>query len=383
MLPRSKRYAEIKGFLRRPQILLPKLSLDTDIEDYKKALRRYNLYKYVSQYTSHNGIIKDIANHRNGNFYFDINQIVKSQSFHYTNGNHLKILKTYNILKESEMYDENVCKMGLLDMHGDFHLGIYFPVIFLQEVNTDREPIEIRDIYFYLNGSSLYAFRTTMDVINMDFIHPHVNSNFSNFCLGNSPLKMSLDNLKYNIDTFTPDDADIFWVNLYRTVTQKTEIGDHYYALDRLNQGATISYQDFQDRVYNDDDFMSKVTNYISIGIASEAIEVNFNKDSLKKDFFHLFSNESVEQKGSEEPLGRAVSFNGTPLKKKKYISLYKRPRTMIKNIDGLLDQFLKDCVPTSFINNVYDDYKKTTEESNNSGEQSTGQNQVFEFQML
>jgi hypothetical protein len=128
---------------------------------------------------------------------------------------------------------------------------------------------------------------------------------------------------------------------------------------------------------------MSKVSNYISITISNEAIEASFDKDALKKDFFELLSTESSEQAKEEAPLERSAMFNNIALKKKKFIPLYKRPRTMIKNIDSLLDQLLKDCVPTSFINNVYDDYKKTTEESNNSGEQSTGQNQVFEFQML
>jgi hypothetical protein len=117
--------------------------------------------------------------------------------------------------------------------------------------------------------------------------------------------------------------------------------------------------------------------------MSNEIIKVDFDKDALKKDFFNLLSVESSEQKKQEEPLEKYVTFNNITLKKKKLIPIYKRPRTMIKNVDQLLDQFLMDCVPTSFINNVYDDYKKTTEESNNSGEQSTGQNQVFEFQML
>ena len=194
---------------------------------------------------------------------------------------------------------------------------------------------------------------------------------------------MSLNNLHYNIDSITKDDADIFWVNLYRTITQKTEHGDHYYALNKLNQGVNFSYTEFLDKVYNNDEFLDKVINYISVTMSNEAIEVSFDKDALKKDFFELLSTESSEQAKEEAPLERSAMFNNIALKKKKFIPLYKRPRTMIKNIDSLLDQFLMDCVPTSFINNTYDDYKKTTEKSNNSGEQSTGQNHVFEFQML
>ncbi len=370
------------GFLRRPQLLQPNFTLETDLQEYKKALKRHKLYEFVSQYYVHGGIIKEIHNGRHANFFLDIHNFVKISG--YTNSSHVKILKMYNILKQSEMYDESVCKMGLVTTeNNNQYLGIHFPVIFLQEVNSDREPIEIRDIYFYISNSSLYVFRTTLDVINKDFIHPHVSSNFGSFCTGSSPIKMSLDNLHYNPDTFNADDADIFWVNLYRTITQKTEIGDHYYALDKLNQGINFSYNDFQDIVYKNDEFLNKVTNYISVTMSNEAIEVSFDKDALKKDFFELFSTESSEQKKEESLLEKTVKFNNIALKKKKYISLYKRPRTMIKNIDSLLDQLLMDCVPTSFINNTYDDYKKTTEESNNSGEQSTGQNQVLEFQVL
>jgi len=381
MLPRSKKHAEIMGFLRRPQLLRPKFSLDTDLQEYKKALKRYKLYQDLSQYYTHGGIINEIHTQRYPNFFQEIYNGIKNSG--HTNSNHVKILKTYNILKQSEMYDESVCKMGLVNINQNDYLGIYFPVIFLQEVNTGRKPIELRDLYFYLESSSLRLFRTTLDVVNKEFIHPHVSSNFSSFCTGDSPLKMSLNNLNYSIDNFTQDDADIFWVNLYRTITQKTEHGDHYYALDRLNQGINMGYNEFLCIVYDDKEFINKISEYISVTMSNEAIEVNFNKDTLKKDFFHLLSVESSEQKKQEEPLERHVTFNNITLKKKKLIPIYKRPRTMIKNVDHLLDQFLIDCVPTSFINNVYDDYKKTTEESNNSGEQSTGQNQVLEFQVL
>jgi hypothetical protein len=369
------------GFLRRPQLLQPKFTLDTDLQEYKKALKRYKLYQDLSQYYTHGGIINEIHTQRYPTFFQQIYNGIKNSG--HTNSIHVRILKIYNILKQSEMYDESVCKMGLVNLNQNDYLGIHFPVIFLQEVNTGREAIELRDLYFYLDSSYLRLFRTTLDVVNKDFIHPHVSGNFGNFCTGDSPLKMSLNNLHYNIDALTQDDADIFWVNLYRTITQKTEIGDHYYALDKLNQGISMSYNEFLHIVYADKEFINKITDYISVTMSNEIIKVDFDKDALKKDFFNLLSIESSEQKKQEESLEKYVIFNNITLKKKKLIPIYKRPRTMIKNVDQLLDQFLMDCVPTSFINNVYDDYKKTTEESNNSGEQSTGQNQVFEFQML
>jgi hypothetical protein len=145
-----------------------------------------------------------------------------------------------------------------------------------------------------------------------------------------------------------------------------------------------ITYDEFLSKVYADEEFINKIFDYISIAISNEVIDVKFDKDAMKKDFFNLFSTESIKNDNKEEePLEISVKFNNIVLKKKKYIPLYKRPRTMIKNIDNLLDQFLVDCIPTSFVNKVYDDYKEKLKQSNNSGEQSVGENQVFEFQVL
>jgi len=382
---RSKKNMEITGFLRRPQTLQPKFSLDTDLEEYKKALKKYHLYNNLSHRCYYpKNIINEIHNNRHGNFFLDLYNSTNNGI--YVNSTHVKILKMHNILKQSEMYDESICKIGLLTFNSsqEQYLAIHFPVIFLQEVNSSREPIELRDLYFYLKDSSLNLFRTTLDVVNKSFIHPHVSSNFSSFCIGSSPLRMSLDNLRYNLDNVTVDDADIFWVNLYRTITQKTEHGDHFYALDKLNEGVMITYNEFLSKVYPDEEFINKIFDYISIAISNEAIDVKFDKDAMKKDFFNLFSTESIKNDNKEEePLEISVKFNNIVLKKKKYIPLYKRPRTMIKNIDNLLDQFLVDCIPTSFVNKVYDDYKEKLKQSNNSGEQSVGENQVFEFQVL
>ena len=118
------------------------------------------------------------------------------------------------------MYDESICKMGLLEKDRQYYLSIYFPKLSLSVVNGDGESIELRDMYFYFYNASLYAFRTTLDIVNQDFIHPHINGNFCSYCLGSSPLKMSLDVLHYNPDNFNEDDADIFWVNFYRTITR-------------------------------------------------------------------------------------------------------------------------------------------------------------------
>jgi hypothetical protein len=285
--------------------------------------------------------------------------------------------------KNSEMYDTSICNMGLVEVEGNYYLAIHFSKLFLTVVNDARAPIELRDIYFYFVGSSICVFRTTVDAGNPDFIHPHVNVNFSSYCLGSSPLKMSLDNLNYQINTFTEDDADIFWVNFYRTITQKTEHGDHYYALSKLGRTIDLTWEDFVKLIYDDKKFINNFHNYINIGTLPEEIAVSLDYDAIKKDFFNLFSYEANDMPDKTKPMEKHVKFNDVLIPNKKLTSIYKASRKMYNNIDGLLLNLLKDCAPLSLINNVFDDYKEKSKEPNNSGEQSTGQNQVFEFQML
>ena len=294
-----------------------------------------------------------------------------------------KVISSYQKLKNSEMYDESICKMGLVETNDEYYLGIHFPKLMLNVVNSDKEPIELRDCYFYLVKSSLYLFRTTLDITNRDFIHPHVNGNFGSYCLGSSPLKMSLDNLHYNPDTFNETDVDIFWVNFYRTITQKTEVGDHYYALDKLSRAIDTDWNTFQDLIYKDEDFLSNVHKYIIISTAPEEISVTLDKDALKKDYYQLFSYESSSLPEVVEKMGKHVKFNDVKIQNKKFTAIYKKSRKMYQNIDSLLEMFLKEIAPTSLINNTYDDYKEKFKQPNNSGEQSTGQNQVLEFQVL
>ena len=374
---RSKKAMEIKGFLRRPQTLLPKFSLDVDVKEYIRQCRKYNYYRdYFNYHSTLNITYRDT-----GSFY-DIylryrrdKDVVDTDKF--------KVITSYQKLKSSEMYDESICKMGLVETNGEYYLGIYFPKLMLNVVNTNREPIELRDCYFYLVRSSLYLFRTTLDITNQDFMHPHVSQNFGSYCLGESPLKMSLNTLHYSPDDFTENDADIFWVNFYRTITQKTEMGDHYYALDKLNRAVDADWPTFLDLIYKDEDFLSNVHKYIIISTAPEEISVTIDKDALKKDYYQLFSYESSSLPDKTENMDRLVKFNDVRILNKKLTAIYKKSRKMYNNIDSLLEMFIKEIAPTSFINNTYDDYKEKFKQPDNSGEQSTGQNQVFEFQML
>jgi hypothetical protein len=378
---RSKKAMEIRGFLRRPQTLLPEFTLETDVEEYKKSLRKYIFYVEVSNSIDYNNNILNRINSKNEDLYLHVFNSVKNTSL---DSSQLAILKKYNVLKNSEMYDESICKMGLLQLDGNYYLSIYFPIINIKVVNSDQE-VEIRDIYFYLKNSYLYAFRTTLDIINPDFIHPHISANFNSFCLGSSPLKVSLDTLHYNPNDFTEVDADIFWVNLYRTVTQKTELGDHYYALSKLENSMEIDWSSFLDIVYNDDDFVNNILSYSHTSFMEEEIKITLDLHAIKNDYFHLFSYETSKIKDTTKKLegARNVSFNKRKMNKINLTSIYKRPRALYKNIDSLLNMLLQEIAPTSLINKTYDDYKESLKQSNNSGEQSTGQNQVFEFQML
>ena len=381
---RSKKYMEVKGFLRRPQTLQPKFNLDIDIEEYIKQCRKYKYYTTLGWNSyAENSINVNLNNNIGGKFlslfdsYKNDNNVINKDKFN--------IIKLYNKLKNSEMYDESVCKMHAAEIAQKNYLVIHFPKLFLSIVNNDTEPIEIRDIYFFIKDGNLGVFRTTLDINNPRFIHPHVNGNFGTYCLGNSPLSMSLTNLHYNLDTFNEDDADIFWVNFYRTVTQKTEHGDHYYALSRLNESLDLDWNVFYEKVMNNEEFINSFTNYLSVHLFTEEIILIVDKDAIKKDFFTLFSYSSDDKNNidKKDSLEQLVKIDDIVIKNKKLTPIYKNPRKLYNNISILLEELAHVICPSGFINKTYDDHKEKFKQSNNSGEQSVGQNQVFEFQML
>ena len=380
---RSKKAVEIKGFLSRPQTLKPKLNLDINVEEYIKQYRKY-LYYRDYHFNAYNSDVIKIIHYNRGvdtfsymaKRYKNPDNVVESNKF-------ITAIATYNKLKDSEMYDSSICKMCLLEIQNQYYLAIHFPKLFLTVANSDREPVEIRDIYFYLDKYNLYAFRTTVDVVNPKFIHPHVNANFGSYCLGSSPLSMSLNNLYYNLDLFTEDDVDIFWVNFYRTVTQKTELGDHYYSLNRLDEATHLEWRDFLELIYGDEEFMTSLPQYIQIINLTEEIHIAIDSDAIKKDFFTLLSYEHNSKIDKKEDLEKAVRIDDVPLKNKRLTSIYKSTRKVYGNMDYLLQALIKEACPNSVIDVIYDDYKEKFKQSNNSGEQSVGQNQVFEFQML
>jgi hypothetical protein len=375
---------EVKGFLRRPQTLRPKFNLDIDIEEYIKQCRKHKYYTELSWNSyAENSINVNLNNNIGGKFltlfdsYKNDNSVINKDKFN--------IIKLYNKLKNSEMYDQSVCKMHAAEIAQKNYLVIHFPKLFLSVVNNNTEPIEIRDIYFFIKDGNLGVFRTTFDINNPKFIHPHVNGNFGTYCLGNSPLSMSLTNLHYNLDTFNEDDADIFWVNFYRTVTQKTEYGDHYYALSKLDQSLDLGWDAFYEKVMSNAEFINSFTNYLSVHTFTEEIILILDKDAIKKDFFTLLSydNDSKNNIDKKDALEQFLKIDDVAIRDKKLTLIYKNPRKLYNNINGLLEELANNICPSGLINKTYDDHKEKFKQSNNSGEQSVGQNQVFEFQML
>jgi len=373
---KSNKFREIKGLLRRPQSLKPKFTLDIDVEEYTKQYNKWKLYSY---YSIADLSINEKINNKELHYYATLNNFNKSS----LDINQLNIIDRYKKLKASELYDESICKIGLITIGGNYYLGFHFPTIMLQEVNTGRNPIELRDMYFYVDNYSLRGFRTTLDINNPKFIHPHLSNDFSTFCMGSSPLSMSLNNLHYNPDTFNENDADIFWVNLYRTVTQKTEKGDHYYALDRLNKGSSLPFSEFEDIIFNNKDLLNNIHKYISISVLKNEIKMMLNVDDIKKDYFELFSEDTNSKKDYLEKFTQKVMFDCKYLKHKKYTTIYKGARVYYTNIEDCFQYFMSKYCTESLINKIYDDYKEKLKESNNSGEQSVRENQVFQFQVL
>ena len=373
---RSNKFNKIMGLLRRPQTLKPVFHLDVDLAEYNKQHIKWKLYSYYS--LAHLSI-NDKINSKDLNYFHHLNNFNKSG----LDINQIDIIEKYKKLKASPLYDESICTIGLVTMAPEYYLGFYFPKIMLKEVNTNRKLIELRDMYFYLSGSSLKAFRTTLDINNPRFIHPHIAENFGTFCLGESPLKMSIDTLRFNFEDYNEDDADIFWINFYNTIFQKTEHGNHHYALDRLGEGNHITETNFENIIFSSKDFLSNVHKYIYVNILDTKIECSLNIEGLKKDYFELLSEDTNVKNDYSEAFQTNVKFNNKLIKHKKYTTIYKNSRIFYSNLDSLLNSFIKNYIPQSFINKVYDDYKEKTKQSNNSGEQSVGQNQVFEFQML
>jgi len=373
---KSNKFKEIKGFLRRPRSLKPIFSLDVDVDEYTKQYNKWKIYEYYSlSFTN----LNDKINGRGTNFFTNLSNFNKNSLDH----TQLSLIQKYRKLKASELYDESVCKIGLVTVSGNYYLGFHFPKIMLQEVNTGRNPIELRDIYFYVDTSYLRGFRTTVDINNPKFIHPHVSGDFNTFCMGSSPLSMSLNTLHYDHDTFDENDADIFWVNFYRTVSQKTEHGDHYYALDNLNKGKSLSQVEFEYIIFNNEELLNNIHKYISISVLKTEIKMTINKSELKKDYFELFSEDTTVKEDRLENLSIPVIFDNKHIKYKKHTIIYKNPRVLYVNIDDWLEYFMNNYAKEELINKVYDDYKKKSKESNNSGEQSVGENQVFQFQVL
>lgn len=392
MLLRSKKHWEIKRRLQRPSLLLPTVR-DEDIDEkfdvgeYLRKLRTKSLYETYAAYTDAS---RDIVYNIGVNKHVDvIKDILRTTDNLYKQkltgtGEIMKKIRAYRLYKSlisSEMYDTDFCKVALMEIDSKLYCGIHIPEMRLSQVNSTNTDIIIKDLYVYINGSSLYGFRTTLDNRNYNFIHPHISQNFSSFCLGESPLKVSMNLLAY--ENYTEDDVDIFWVNLYRTITQKTEEGNHFYDLDNLRGGINITGNDFSNILKKNPDVLDNMISHLSIDCSKEKLKVNFRAVDFINENKQYFSYEDRggSQRNSHD-LAYRVKFDGEEIKKVKYENLY-TGRKLYSGIEGLIDNYIKTNFSKKIIDEFYDDYKKNLEVSNNFGAESTKQDQVLQFQVL
>ena len=216
--PRLKRFWDIKRGLNRPSSFLPKREVGVDYDEYMSALKKYTTYGIYSNWAfSSVGNIHHEISCRNPDRIWEMHK--ESRRVLATNNTDVyrfaKVLRFSKFLVQSDMYDESVCKAGVIKLGNQEYFGIHFPHINLSQVNSTNANIPILDLYVYITPSGISGFRTTLDYNNSSLIHPHLGSQFGSFCLGESPLRMSLDVLNSG-EEITETDADIFWVNLYK-----------------------------------------------------------------------------------------------------------------------------------------------------------------------
>lgn len=380
-MPQNAKKLEMVRFLKRPHLLDNFKGFNFDsIEEYNEILRKFHTYKLYSPECNNKNLHKRIST-RGLNYFYDLslrafNQVAFNNSLR-------TIISKGLFLKKSEMYDDSFCTLGIIEVAGSPYLSIYIPKFYLHVANKDTPPIEIRDSYFYIVGSSLYLFRKTLDTINTEFIHPHVSNNYGSFCLGQSPLTMSLLVLS-ETSSLNETDADIFWVNFYRTITQKTEKGDHHYNLDKLSTGPPTSMSVLKKALFRNKAFVENLESYLLFNISEDRVGIELNIESIKRDFYEecTVDNSNVYIH-PPVPVSRSVSFNGTPIKKIKYVNMYTKSRVYYNNIDNLLMGIGIEIFERNKVNTIYDDNKEKFKQPDNSGEQSVGQNQVLEFQVL
>lgn len=390
--PRLKRFWDIKRGLEKPSLFLPHSGKvlryeEIDSEEFSNNVRKFAFYTAYSEYTTGISIHENINLRGDSIFkYISINGKRKLTNGTVSNIRTLKNINIYKNLLKSEMYDKSICQVGTLNLNNRDFPAIYFPVIYLSQVNSTNQNIKILDLYLYITSSGINAFRTTLDYNNKGFIHPHISDNFGSFCLGSSPLRMSLDVLN-NAEDVTEDDVDIFWVNLYRTITQKTEAGAHYFDLEKLNGQLLQSYANFEETIFKNPQVFNSLLENLSIYASRERIDVLLNRANFIEENAAFFSEntniKNVEVKNTFQFNGLPVYFNGEEIEHIYLKTIYASKVKLYSNLDDNINRFLLSYFKKENLDTFYDDYKKKLRDSDNIGAISTGENQVLQFQML
>ena len=388
--PRLKRFWDIKRGLNRPSSFLPKREVGVDYDEYMSALKKYTTYgTYTNWAFSPNA--EDIHREINSRSSDRIWEIYKESKRVLVNSNtdiyrFAKLLRFSKFLVQSDMYDESVCKAGVIKLGDKEYFGIHFPQINLSQINSTNTNIPILDLYVYITPSGINGFRTTLDYNNSSLIHPHLGSQFGNFCLGESPLRMSLDVLNSG-EEITETDADIFWVNLYRTLFQKTQNGQHYYELANINGTVTQQYSDFKKTMFTKPKVLESFLRNTMIAVSKEKLEVTVMENIFIEENREFFTTKSAINKGTKKTElqhnGSKVFFNEERLAEVTHKVIYADATKLYSNIKENIDRFKNEYFTKNTVDKFYDDYKKTIKVSNNNGADGTRENQVLQFQVL
>jgi hypothetical protein len=197
---------------------------------------------------------------------------------------------------------------------------------------------------------------------------------------------MSL-NVLNNAEDVTEDDVDIFWVNLYRTITQKTEAGDHYFNLEKLNGELLQNYDNFEETIFKNPQVFNSLLENLSIYPSKERIDVLLNRANFIKENAAFFSENTKinnnEVKNTFQFNGLPVYFNGEKIEHVYLKTIYTSKVKLYSNLDDNINRFLLRYFNKENLDAFYDDYKKKLRDSDIFGAISTGENQVLQFQML
>lgn len=353
----------LKVWRKNPDLLLSKFSLDKSLEE---NIRYYKLWYYLTNktysYSSYGNLDKRSLD-KNIKFLKDI---------------YIK----YEFLKSSTEYRESWCKMGLTFRNKTFYLGFHIPVSYIKNLDyPEDEPILVTDLFLFLDGYNMYGARTTRDIIH-NFIHPHIGDSM---CLGYSDLSATINHLGSN--EYKPLDADLFWINLENHISHKT--GDkrtHIFDISVLKKESTnnkiINYTQVESIIKNN---INSILPFLDINVSKEQLSISIDNDKIIALLIDDFSyvEELPKNLAREAGAYEKFHFNGKYYSHIFYKNLYNKVNGN-KKLYSNINEYLKSAINSLInldLNKIYDDYKKITASSSDTGE-SVEPNQIFELQV-